>query len=147
MSRVLITGGSGLIGQELRIRLEEKGYEVVLLRRRSKKVPQTKGGIWDVDRGEIDRKALNSSDFIIHLAGANIGAKRWTQKRKKEIRASRIETCHFLFDNLDRQNNKLRAFISASLLPDSFRSRITSSSLLPFIRASVWARKLERSIP
>jgi len=116
MSHVLITGGSGLIGQALKIRLEEKGYEVALLSRGGKKVYHTECFAWDIARGEIDREALNSSDYIIHLAGANIGAKRWTSRRKREIRASRIDSTNLIFANLDKQGKKLKAFISSSAI-------------------------------
>jgi uncharacterized protein (TIGR01777 family) len=116
MSRVLITGGSGLIGQDLRIRLEEKGYEVAQLTRSARKDRQTISYAWDIDRGEIDRDALNNSDYIIHLAGANIGALRWTPKRKQEIRASRIDSIDLIFNNLDLQQKKLKAFISSSAI-------------------------------
>lgn len=114
VSKILITGGSGLIGQDLRIRLEEKGYEVALLTRSARKDRQTKAYAWNIDRGEIDRDALNNSDYIIHLAGANIGAKRWTRKRKQEIRASRIDSIGLIFNYLDPKQKKLKAFITAS---------------------------------
>lgn len=116
MSRVLITGGSGLIGQDLRIRLEERGYKVALLSRSARKARQTKSFTWDIDKGEIDRDALNNSDYIIHLAGANIGALRWTRKRKQEIRSSRIDSIDLIFNNLDLQQKKLKAFISSSAI-------------------------------
>jgi NAD dependent epimerase/dehydratase family enzyme len=44
----------------------------------------------------IDREAFEGVDFIIHLAGANIGEKRWTRKRKKEIIKSRVDSARFL---------------------------------------------------
>jgi len=116
MSRVLITGGSGLIGQALRIKLEEKGYEVALLGRRVSKNKSVANFTWDIARGDIDKEALNTSDYIIHLAGANIGAKRWTRKRKQEIRDSRIDSTNLLYANTDRQNTKLKAFISSSAI-------------------------------
>lgn len=116
MERVLITGGRGLIGQNLRIRLEEQGYEVVLLSRGGGKDLSKESLTWDIYRGEIDRDALNTCDYIIHLAGANMGALRWTRKRKKEILDSRIKSANLIFNNLDQQNRKLKAFISASAI-------------------------------
>ena len=116
MARVLISGGSGLIGQVLRIRLEEKGYDVALLGRSSKKDHGTASFAWDITKGEIDTEALNNCDYIIHLAGANIGAKRWTPKRKQEIRVSRIDSANLLYANLDKQKTKLKAFISSSAI-------------------------------
>ena len=116
MSLVLITGGSGLIGRALQIRLEEKGHDVAVLSRKGNKNRGKTSFAWDIERGEIDREALNNSEYIIHLAGANIGAKRWTRKRKREIRSSRIDSTHLLFANLDQQKNKLKAFISSSAI-------------------------------
>ncbi|MEA3460906.1 MAG: TIGR01777 family oxidoreductase [Bacteroidota bacterium] len=126
MLRVLITGGSGLIGQTLRIKLEEKGYEVILLSR-NKKIQDTASIAWDIDRNEIDREALNSCDYIIHLAGANIGAKRWTRKRKQEILDSRIKSAELIFHNIDLQNKKLKAFVSASAI--GYYGAITSEHI------------------
>lgn len=127
MLRVLITGGSGLIGQKLRIKLEDKGYEVILLSRNSTKVHNTASLTWDIDRKEIDRKALNSCDYIIHLAGANIGAGRWTQRRKQEILDSRIKSCELIFNNIDKKNTKLKAFLSASAI--GYYGAITSEHI------------------
>ena len=90
ISRVLITGGSGLIGQGLCNRLQQKGYEVALLGRSKSSNANIQSYTWNIDRNEIDKDAINSCDFIIHLAGANIGAKRWTSKRKEEIINSSI---------------------------------------------------------
>jgi len=116
MSRVLVTGGRGLIGQHLCKRLQDKGYEVALLSRSSSPETTPISNTWNLDRNEIDRKALNSCDFIIHLAGANIGAKRWTSKRKQEILDSRIKSVELIFNNINKQNRKLKAFISASAI-------------------------------
>lgn len=127
MLRVLITGGSGLIGQKLRIKLEDKGYEVVLLSRNSKKVHNTVNLTWDIDRREIDKEALNSCDYILHLAGANIGAGRWTRRRKQEILDSRIKSCDLIFNNIDKKNTKLKAFLSASAI--GYYGAITSEHI------------------
>ncbi len=114
MKRVLISGGNGLIGQELCKRLQQKGYEVAILSRSSKPETNIQSYYWDINRNEIDREAINNCDFIIHLAGANIGEKRWTTKRKQAIISSRIKSAELIFNNIDRQNNKLKAFITAS---------------------------------
>lgn len=113
MSRVLISGGSGLVGRHLCKKLQEKGYEVAILSRSSKPDAQTPSYYWDIDRNEIDREAINNCDFIIHLAGVNIGEKRWTRNRKKEILNSRVKSIDLILNNLDKKN-KLKAFISSS---------------------------------
>jgi uncharacterized protein (TIGR01777 family) len=114
MPSVLISGGSGLIGQHLCRKLQEKGYDVAILSRSSKPNTLTASYYWDIDRNEIDREAINNCDFIIHLAGVNIGEKRWTTRRKQAILNSRIKSADLVFNSIDKQNNKLKAFISAS---------------------------------
>lgn len=126
-SRVLITGGSGLIGRHLCDRLKEKGYEVALLGRGKSVHKNILSYTWDLHRNEIDQDAINGSDFIIHLSGANIGAKRWTSKRKAEIISSRIKSIDLIFNNLNKKNPKLKAFISASAI--GYYGAITSEKI------------------
>ena len=126
MSRVLVTGGTGLIGQHLCRRLQDKGYEVTILSRSSPGTTPV-SYTWNLDSYEIGRKALNSFDFIIHLAGANIGAKRWTSNRKQEISKSRINSAELIFNNIDKQNKRLKAFISASAI--GYYGAITSEHI------------------
>ena len=115
-SRVLISGGNGLIGQQLCLSLQEKGYEAGILSRSPRPNSTTPSYSWNIDRNLIDREAINNCDFIIHLAGANIGAKRWTRKRKKEILNSRVGSIDLIYNNIDKNNNRLKAFISASAI-------------------------------
>lgn len=116
MAKILIAGGSGLIGQELCNSLQAKGYEVGVLSRSKNPDTSVPGYFWDIDRGEIDRAALNNCDYIIHLAGANIGEKRWSRKRKQEILNSRIKSTELIFNNIDKNNSRLKAIISASAI-------------------------------
>jgi uncharacterized protein (TIGR01777 family) len=111
---VLITGGSGLIGKYLTATLQAKGYKVSLLSRNIK--PQTDKRIffWDPLKKIIDPESLDGIDFIIHLTGANIGEKRWTSSRKKEILESRVESARFLHANIVERGIPLKVFISAS---------------------------------
>jgi uncharacterized protein (TIGR01777 family) len=119
MPRVLLTGGTGLIGQRLSRILEDRGYETAILSRRQESELQGNGirtrvHYWNPDRREIDEKAVNSCDFIIHLAGANIGGKRWTGRRKKQILESRVGPADLIFEKLDPRNSRLKAFLSSS---------------------------------
>ena len=116
MSRVLIAGGAGLIGQHLCKRLQERGYEVAILSRSKLKSGHALSYFWNPDQNEIQKKAVNSCDYIINLAGANIGAKRWTSKRRQEILESRIKSSKLIFDNIEKENHKLRTFITASAI-------------------------------
>jgi uncharacterized protein len=112
--KILITGGTGLIGRALCNKLQEKGYEVAVLSRSKKSDSKMHTYIWDPGKSEIDKEAIATSDFIVHLAGANISGKRWTRERKQEIVDSRVETAKLLFNKVKRTKNRLKAFISAS---------------------------------
>lgn len=117
MATVLITGGTGMIGTALTKKLVSKGYEVLILTRKKKK---PHGNVsyaeWDVVKGAIEKQAIEKADFIVHLAGANVGEKRWTQKRKKEIVDSRVKSSKLLVKNVETIPNKIKAVISASAI-------------------------------
>jgi hypothetical protein len=69
---------------------------------------------WDPVQGILDPQALDRVDYIIHLAGANIGEKRWSEKRRKEIVSSRVDSALLLHRIVSENNILLKAFISAS---------------------------------
>jgi uncharacterized protein len=112
--KVLISGGSGLIGRELCIRLQEKGYEVAILSRNKTYYSGPQTYKWDLENGSIETGAIETSDFIIHLAGANISEKRWNEKRKQVIIDSRVKGINLLFDKIKTARNKPQAFITSS---------------------------------
>lgn len=114
MESVLVTGGTGLIGEHLCRRLQEKGYAPSLLSRTQTQIQDMPVYRWDTDQHEIDQEAIAASDYIIHLAGTSIAGKRWSQKRKREIVDSRIQSGQLIYDEISRQNKPLKAFISAS---------------------------------
>jgi uncharacterized protein (TIGR01777 family) len=111
---VLITGGSGLIGKHLTISLLTTGYNVSHLSRKGNQSGKVRVFLWDPEKKLIDREAFEGVDFIIHLAGANIGEKRWSRKRKKEIIKSRVDSARFLHKTVIDNKIHLKAFISAS---------------------------------
>lgn len=112
---VVLTGGTGFIGKKLTRLLLENGFSVSVL---SRSVMENSEGIsyykWDVDAGTIDEQAILNADYVIHLAGENIGAKRWTVNRKKAILDSREKSTQLLFSCLHKHNKQLKAFVSAS---------------------------------
>ncbi len=116
MATVLITGGTGLIGNHLCNRLQERGYEVSILSRFRSEEEPIQTYIWDIDKFEMDKEAIANADYIIHLSGTSIGEKRWTTKRKKQIVDSRIKSGQLIYDEVKRQNKKVSAFISASAI-------------------------------
>jgi uncharacterized protein (TIGR01777 family) len=111
---VLITGGSGLIGKYLTSSLLDAGYKVSHLSRNAKLSGKVKVFMWDPEKRIIDTEAFEGIDFIIHLAGANIGEKRWSRKRKEEIIKSRGDSARFLHKTVIDNRIHLKAFISAS---------------------------------
>jgi uncharacterized protein (TIGR01777 family) len=86
--RVAITGASGLIGTSLVGHLKSEGHTVQRLVRRKTVAPDEV--FWDPAKGEIDLAPLEGVDAIIHLAGANVGDKRWTKRYRAEILNSRL---------------------------------------------------------
>jgi uncharacterized protein (TIGR01777 family) len=121
MSTVLITGGTGLVGTALSNLILEKGDEVIVLGRPNTKVKRSAiAGLsyaeWDIAQQTIDASAVQRADYIVHLAGAGVADKRWTAKRKKEIKESRIQSSTLLVKVLKENNNKVKAVISASAI-------------------------------
>jgi len=111
---VLITGGSGLIGRNLCFGLKERGFKVAILSRTGNTNSDLPSYALNIAEDENTKKAIATADYIIHLAGANIGEKRWTTGRKQEIIDSRVKTAQLIFKILKNNNNKIKAFISAS---------------------------------
>lgn len=107
---VLITGASGMIARELAKKLENE-YSLRFLTRKKKHDHEYE---WDVRKKTIDESSLENVSHIIHLAGANISEKRWTDERKKELISSRVDSAALLQNALKKQEIKLKSFISAS---------------------------------
>jgi uncharacterized protein (TIGR01777 family) len=111
---VLISGGGGLIGKHLTSFLLSEGFNVSHLSRNKNQSGKVTIYKWDPEKGSIDPEALNGIDYIVHLAGSNIGEKRWTKVRKAEIVKSRVDSAKFLFKVITDNRIPLKAFISAS---------------------------------
>lgn len=107
---ILITGAGGLIARELAKRLE-KNYTVRFLTRKKKHDNEFE---WNIKEKTIDDKAFEGVSHIIHLAGANISEKRWTDERKKELISSRVDSADLIAKTLQEKKIKLKSFISAS---------------------------------
>lgn len=114
--KVLITGGSGFLGSRLSEILSEKGYEVAHLGRSKNGKSLYKTYVWDISKGHIESGALDNTSFIIHLAGAGVADKRWTDDRKKLLKSSRIDSANLLLNHLKKKRAKIDAFISASAI-------------------------------
>lgn len=86
--RIAITGASGMIGSALVGHLKSEGHTVQRLVRRPVLSPDEV--LWNPKTGEVDLAPLEGVDAVIHLAGANVGDKRWSKKYKAEILNSRL---------------------------------------------------------
>ena len=111
MAKIVITGGTGLVGKRLTALLIERKHEVRILSRNPKDKNEFKR---DVSKDFVDEKAIENIDYIIHLAGAGIADKRWTKERKEVIVNSRVATANLLFNKIKEQKIALKGFISAS---------------------------------
>jgi uncharacterized protein (TIGR01777 family) len=121
MATVLITGGTGLVGKELSKKLLEKGYDIIVLTRKLPPGdPLEKKGIsyalWDVKKQTIDIAAVQKADYIIHLAGAGVVDKKWTEGYKKEIQDSRTKSSELIISTLKTNSNKVQTVVSASAI-------------------------------
>jgi uncharacterized protein len=88
--RVTISGSTGLIGTALAQSLLREGAEVLrLVRRPAKSAGEAQ---WDpfAGPGGLDPAVLSGTDAVVHLSGAPVAGRRWTDSRKQELRASRI---------------------------------------------------------
>ena len=116
--RVLVTGGTGLIGRALVADLAQDGHEVVVLSRNPARAPALPPGAevrpWDAHSVAGWWPLINGIDVIVNLAGENISAGRWTAERKTRIRQSRIEAGQALVDAVNTAKHKPRAFLQAS---------------------------------
>ena len=115
--KVLITGGTGLVGTALTKLLVEKDYAVTILTRdknRTSTNPNIIYSYWNLNNGIIDKDELFSANYIVHLAGAGIAEKPWSVKRKREILDSRVKPVKLIYNNLKNNFHQLKAFISAS---------------------------------
>lgn len=110
---ILISGGTGLVGQELSKLLIAKDYNVAVLSR-SKPTQGVRSFYWDYEKGVLDEDAIEFADVIIHLAGENVSSKRWTKAQKQRIIDSRVKTADLLFTKTKEANNTPKMFISAS---------------------------------
>lgn len=116
MSRkVLITGGTGLIGTRLAEMLIDAGYEVALLSRQPG-TSRYRGFRWDPQAGTIDEAAVTYADYIINLAGSSVSDGKWTLERKREILSSRLAGTELIARELAKGHHHVQAFISASAI-------------------------------
>lgn len=103
--RIAITGASGFVGSATATHFEQAGHCVVRL---------VRGQTWHPATGEVDGKALGQVDVVIHLAGENVAAGRWTAARKRAIADSRGPVTERLCQHLAALDRKPTVLVSSS---------------------------------
>lgn len=115
--RVLISGGSGLLGRALSAELAAAGDEVILLSRRPAAVRGLPAGVraeaWD-GKTAAGWGALVEGAAVVHLAGENIGAGRWTKAQKQRLYGSRIRSGEAVLAAVELAAVKPRVLLQAS---------------------------------
>ncbi|MEX2478481.1 MAG: TIGR01777 family oxidoreductase [Gracilimonas sp.] len=112
---ILITGGTGFIGEELRTLLLKEGHNLVIITRSPKKYEDENAKnqrfiSWDDDLAA----EMNDVHAVINLAGENLFGQRWTDEVKSRIMSSRIESTKQLVDAMRSAEEKPKVFVSAS---------------------------------
>ncbi len=113
---ILITGASGLVGSRLRTKLKQEGHTFKTLTTNPKKADNQHNFYWSPSDGVIDLEAFSSVDTIVHLAGAGVADKPWTDKRKKEILDSRVQSTNLLFNTIKDKGLAVKTIVSASAI-------------------------------
>jgi len=111
--QVLITGASGFIGQHLAAYLTQQGYQVIGLTRNPSR-SSSQADLRYIHR--LEQISQEPIDYVINLAGENIGQSRWTEKRKLELINSRIETTRQVFEWLQQNRIQPHRIISVSAI-------------------------------
>lgn len=109
-----------MIGSAITGALLSKGHKVIILTRAFPTHMDLRNrveyALWDIEQGSMDKWAIEKSEFIIHLAGAGVADKRWTEKRKNEILESRVKSGQLLAEMLIKVPNKVKAVMAASAI-------------------------------
>jgi uncharacterized protein len=116
--KVIITGGTGLIGRALTMRLAEAGDEIIILSRGGGTRDWLPSGAriveWDAKTGKGWHAELKNTDAIVNLAGDSIGSTRWTEAKKQRIYDSRINAGRAIVDAVHRSGSAPARLIQAS---------------------------------
>ena len=116
--KILMTGSTGLVGRALVAALAKEGHSVCRLVRPGTNANDDAGGFnvaWNPATGELGGAAVGP-DAVVHLSGASIAGGRWTEKRKAELKASRVDVTRALIEAIGKMNAKPAVFVSASAI-------------------------------
>lgn len=113
--KILISGSSGLVGMALTKNLERLGHTVVPLVHDNNNLNSKKDLTWSIFYKQVNIKAFENVDCVIHLAGANV-AKPWTSKNKQAILDSREQGTRLLCQTILEHKLPIKKFISTSAI-------------------------------
>lgn len=118
-SKIIISGATGFIGRPLCGKLLTSGYELVVITRNARKAQQVLGSQvtaleWSALHIPASLDQLEDALAIINLAGENIGAGRWTKKKKQHLVASRVQAGEAMVSLVAQLKSKPRVFLQAS---------------------------------
>ena len=119
MPCVLISGGTGLIGSHLVNHLIQKNYDIIILSRKKNQTsdnPKISYSYWNIKDNIIDAEVVRKAAHIIHLAGAGVLDKKWTQEYKNLIIESRVKSAEMMINCLNESNHNVKTFVSASAI-------------------------------
>src|SRR5271170_2919220 len=109
LMKIVISGASGLVGTALTRELQDRGDTVARLVRPGH--PKQPNNIsWNPAEGQVDPGSIEDAGAVVHLSGASIAGGRWTEKRKAELRNSRVGTTKLLVDALASTKNRPKVF-------------------------------------
>jgi uncharacterized protein (TIGR01777 family) len=112
--RVAVTGSGGLIGSALVAALGTGGHDVVRLVR-SGADPGAGRFLWDPSGGQVDTRAFAGTEAVVHLAGESV-AGRWTEAKRRRIRASRVAGTRLLAETLAALDRPPGVLVCASAI-------------------------------
>lgn len=123
--RIAISGSTGLIGTALARSLRADGHDIVRLVRRGTRPDRRTGGtgtagaaevLWDPKRQYVDADGLAGCDAVVHLAGAGVASRRWTDAYKKELRDSRVLGTAAVAEALASLDEPPRTFVAGTAI-------------------------------
>ena len=132
--KLLITGGTGLVGRNIIAEAKNRGIKVHYLTTDKRKIisdETVKGFYWNPKEDFLDHRCFEGVDTLIHLAGATI-SKPWTPKNRKEIMDSRVITSRMLSQSMKHEKIKMKQILCASAIgiyPNSFEDTLTENSV------------------
>ncbi|MXZ77175.1 MAG: TIGR01777 family protein [Acidimicrobiia bacterium] len=111
--RIAVAGASGLIGSALISQLRTRGHQVVrLVRNQQSRTEDSR--YWNPATGDIDDNAFDGIDGVVNLAGAGIGDRRWSERRKREMRISRVDATELLVEAMGAASNPPAVLVAGS---------------------------------